>query len=60
MGNVNYEKVLVSKKISFGEKNYKYVISYLHKDNKIKTLPIILPKASSYCNKLDQVNGCVF
>ena len=56
-----YGKVLVSKKISFDEKkNYKYVIGYLYNDNKVKPLPIILPKASSYCKKLDQVNGCVF
>ena len=42
------------------KKNYKYVIGYLYNDNKVKPLPIILPKASSYCKKLDQVNGCVF
>ena len=29
LGNVDIEKVLVSSKISFGEKNYKYFIGYL-------------------------------
>ena len=28
--DVDIEKVLVSKKISFGEKNYKYFIEYLY------------------------------
>ena len=30
--DVDIEKVLVSNKISFGEKNYKYFIGYLHND----------------------------
>ena len=29
LGDVDIEKVLVSKKISFGENNYKYYIVYL-------------------------------
>ena len=39
-------KVLVSNKISFDEKNYKYFIGYLHNDNKVKPLHIMLPKRS--------------
>ena len=39
-------KVLVSNKISFDEKNYKYFIGYFHNDNKVKPLHIILPKRS--------------
>ena len=31
-------KVLVSNKISFGEKNYKCFIGYLNNDNKVKSL----------------------
>ena len=36
--DVDIEKVLVSNKISFGEKNYKYFIGYLYNDNKVKPL----------------------
>ena len=31
--DVDIEKVLVSNKISFGEKNYKYFIGYLYNDD---------------------------
>ena len=34
--DVDIEKVLPSKKISFGEKNYKYFIGYLYNDNRVK------------------------
>ena len=46
--NVDIEKVLVSNKISFGEKNYKYFISYLYNDNKVRPLHIMLPKTSAF------------
>ena len=36
LGDADIEKVLVSNKISFGEKNDKYFIGYLHNDNKLK------------------------
>ena len=42
------EKVLVSNKVSFGEKNYKYSIGYLYNGNKVKILNIMLPKTSTY------------
>ena len=42
---LDIEKVLVSRyKISFGEKNHKYFLGYLHHDNKLKPLHIMLPK----------------
>ena len=53
MGDVDIEKVLVSNKISFGEKNYKYFIGYLHNGNKVKSLNIILPKKSPYVKGYD-------
>ena len=34
--NVDIEKVLVSNKISLGEKNYMYFISNLYYDDKVK------------------------
>ena len=49
---VDIEKVLVSKKIYFGEKNYKYLIGYLY-DDKIKPLHIMLPKTSAYVKSYD-------
>ena len=46
--DVDIEKVYVSNKISFGEKNYKYFIGYLYNDNKVKPLHIMLPKISTF------------
>ena len=53
MEHVDIEKVLVSNKISSGEKNYKYFIGYLHNDYKVKPLHIILPKTSTYVKIYD-------
>ena len=50
--DVAIEKVLVPNKISFGEKNSKYFIGYLHNDDKIQSLHIMLPKRSCLCKKL--------
>ena len=44
--DLDIEKVLVSNKISFGEKNYEYFIGYLYNDHKVKPLHIMLPKTS--------------
>ena len=46
--DINTEKVLVSKKISFGEKSYKYFIGYLYNDHKVNPLHIMLPKTNAY------------
>ena len=46
--DVHIENALVSNKISFGEKNYKYSISYLYNDNKVNPIHIMLPKPSAY------------
>ena len=51
--DVDIEKVLVSKKIPSGEKNYKYFISYLYDDCKVKPLHIMLPKMSAYVKIYD-------
>ena len=48
LGDVDIEKVLVSNKISFGEKNYKYFIGYFDNANKVKPVNIMLPKTSAY------------
>ena len=46
--DVDVEKVLVSKKISFDEKIYNYFPDLLYNDYKIKPLHIILPKTTAY------------
>ena len=51
--DVDIEKVLVSNKIPFGEKNYKYFIGYLYNDDKVKPLNIMLPKTSAYVKSYD-------
>ena len=42
--DVDIEKVLISNKISFGEKKYKYFIGYLYNDHKAKSLHIMFLK----------------
>ena len=54
MGDIDVEKVLVSNKISFGEKNYKYFIGYLCNGNKDKPLNIMLLKTSAYIKSYDR------
>ena len=50
---LDVEKVLVSYKISFSEKNYKYFIGYLHDDYKVKPLHIVPLKTSAYVKRYD-------
>ena len=51
--DVDIEKVLVSNKISFGEKNCNYFIGYLHNDNKVKPLHIMFIKTSAFIKRYD-------
>ena len=51
--DVVIDKVLVPNNISFGEKSYMYLIGYLHNDNKVTSLHIILPKTSTYLKSYD-------
>ena len=50
------EKVLLSNKISFDEKGYKYFIGYLFDDNKVKPFNIILPETSAYVKSYKWTN----
>ena len=50
---MDIEKVLISKKTSFGEKDCKYFIGYLHDNHKVNPLHIMLPKASAYVKRYD-------
>ena len=47
------EKVLVSSKIFFGGKNYKYFIGYSYNDHKFKPSQILLPKTRTYVKRFD-------
>ena len=51
LNDTDIEKVLVSKTISCGERNYKYFIDYLYDDYKL--LHIMIPKASTYVKRYD-------
>ena len=53
MVNVGTEKVLVSNKISFGEKYYNYLIGYLYNNHKVKPLHMMFPKTSAYIKSYD-------
>ena len=53
MGDVVIEKVLVSNKVTFGERNYKSFVGYLYDNHKVKPLHIMLPKASAQVNRYD-------
>ena len=46
--------MLVSNKISFGEKKYKYFISYLYNDHKVKPLHVLLSKTSDHVKSYDR------
>ena len=51
--DVDIEKVLVSNKISFGEKSCKYFIGDLYNDLKVKPLNIMFSKTSAYVKRYD-------
>ena len=58
--NVDTEKLLVSNKVSFGEKNYEYFIGYLYHDNEAKSLRSLLSQTSANVESYDGLNGCTF
>ena len=45
--------MLVSNKISFGEKDVKYFIGYFYNDHEVKPLHIMLPKTNAYVKSYD-------
>ena len=49
----------MSIEISFGEKNYKYLISCLNDNHKVKPLHIVLPK-SPYVKSYDEQTKCMY
>ena len=51
-------KIVVSNKVSFGKKGFKYFIGY--KDAKIRPLCIFLPKMSAYRRDFDETKYVFF
>ena len=47
------DNILVSDKVSSGEKNYKNFISYIDNDYEIKKISMILPKMDTYIKSYD-------
>ena len=53
INNIGINKIVVSNMVSFGKKNFKYLIGY--KDaNKNRSFCIFLPKMSSYRRDFDE------
>ena len=51
--DVDIKKALVTNKISFGGKNYKYFIGYLYDNHKVEPLHIMLPKSTTCVKNFD-------
>ena len=58
--DVDIKKLLVSNKIFFGGKNYKFFIRYLHNDHKVSPLHIMFPKTSAYVKSYDGQNKWIY
>ena len=56
--NIDINKIVLFKKISFGKKSFKYFIGY--KDAKIRPLCIFLPKMSAYRRDFDETKYMSF
>ena len=57
---VDIDKLLVSSKISFGEKNYKHFIGYLYKDHKVKPVHIILSKTRTFVKSYGRQTNWIY
>ena len=54
MEDIDIDKVLVSDKTSFGQKNCKHFIDQLYDNHKVKPLHIMLPETSAYVKSYDR------
>ena len=60
LNDVDIDDILVSNRISSGEKKHKYFLGYID-TYKMKPFSIILPKTSAYIKSYDSgTNGCIF
>ena len=60
MRDIDIETVLVSNKVCFSEKNYKYFIGYLYNDHNVKPLHIMVPKTSAYIKRYAGQTKCTY
>ena len=58
--DADIDSVLISDKISTGERNYKYFIGYLYNNYKIKPLHKMLPIPSAYINNYDEETNWIY
>ena len=58
MKNIDINKIVVSNKVSFGKKGFKYFISY--KDANIRPLCTFFPKPSAYRRDFDETKYMSF
>ena len=56
--NIDTNKIVVSNKVSFGKKDFKYFIGF--KDAKIRPLFIFLPKISAHRRDFDETKYIYF
>ena len=57
--NVDIDKIVVSNKVPFGKKGFKYFIGYKHA-KKIKPLCVYLPKMTAYREDFDETKYISF
>ena len=60
IGDVNVNKVIVSNKVAFGKKAFKYFIRYKNDYEKVMPLRIMLPKRSAYRRDFDETKYMSF
>ena len=53
--DVDIEKLIVFTKIFLRKQNYKYLIGYLHNDDKVRPLHIMLTKKNTYINRYNGI-----
>ena len=58
MKNIDISKIVVSRKVSFGKKGFKYLIGY--KGAKFRPLCIFIPKMSTYGKDFDETKYMFF
>ena len=60
MKNIDINKRVVSNKVYFGKKGFKYFIDYKNGDKKIRPLCIFLPKMRAYRKDFDEIKYISF
>ena len=58
-GNIDINKIIVSNKVLFGKRGFKYFIAYKD-DRKVTLFCIMLPQTSAYRKDFDEFNYVFF